>query len=177
MAKTRTAGETDSSLEVSYPPDTRIVLENTGDVLDREAVRLLCDGVVDPKKQKFLMYLAVLGTRSRAARAVPISTVSTWMWRRDDDVFRARYEDAMKIAAELHETEMFRRASEGVLEPVFQGGRLVGSVRKFSDGLLMFALKGAMPEKYRENIKVTGEIDLVGRLRAARERALGRGGE
>ena len=47
-----------------------------------------------------------------------------------------------------------RRAAEGTLKPVYQGGKLVGEIREFSDTLLIFLLKGKRPEVYRENVKV-----------------------
>ena len=31
-----------------------------------------------------------------------------------------------------------------------------GTVQKYSDNLLMFLIKGAMPEKYRERYEITG---------------------
>jgi hypothetical protein len=34
---------------------------------------------------------------------------------------------------------------------VFQGGKQVGTVRKYSDTLLMFLLKGIRPQKWRES--------------------------
>ena len=79
----------------------------------------------------------------------------------------------MEMAADLMDDELMRRACEGVLRPIFQGGKLVGSVRERSDTLLIFGLKGAKPEKYadRQKVEVT---DVTERLRAARERALGR---
>ena len=163
-------------LDIPPPPDERIIFRHANQELDRETVHKLTIGIVDPKKQKFLCYLAILGNRTRAAQAVPIACSATWFWKRDDEQFRARYDDAMKMAAELHENEMFRRASEGVLEPVYQGGKMAGVVRKYSDTLLIFALKGAMPEKYadRQKVEHSGQVDVVQRLRAARERALGR---
>ena len=57
-------------------------------------------------------------------------------------------------------------------EPVFYQGEVVGSVRKFSDTLLMFLLKGNRPDKYKDRvskeiagkdggaIQVNSEIDL-----------------
>ncbi len=162
---------------VPHPADERIVLpgiEGRPEV-PRDVAKMLTEGVMEPKKIAFLLNLSMLGNRTRAARATGVSPVTTWLWRRDDDVFRKRYEEAMKIAAELHEDEMYRRASEGTLEPVFQGGRLVGSVRKFSDTLLIFTLKGAMPDKYKERVEHSGTVDLAQRLKAGRERALGRG--
>lgn len=156
----------------------KILLKNiAGDVeISKELVEKLMVGIVNPKQQAFLFNLAVLGSRTRAAKAAGISSVITWVWRQDNKLFQDAYDTAMKIAAEFHEDEMFRRASEGVLEPVFQGGQLVGSIRRFSDGLLQFALKGAMPTKYRDNVKVehAGQVDVVQRLHRARERVLGR---
>lgn len=161
---------------VTLPPDDRIVLPNiAGDEsMPREVVAKLCRGVANERQRSYIMHLAMLGNRSRAARASGISATMVWMWRKEEPGFQEAYDRALSIAAELHEDEMFRRASEGVLEPVYQGGELVGGIRKYSDTLLIFALKGAMPEKYRENIKIEGTVDVVGRLRAARERALGR---
>lgn len=163
------------------PPDDRIVLENVmGEPsIPKSVVSQVCAGVVEPAKVKYLLYLCVLGNRSRAASAAGICNTTQWMWRRDDEAFRAAYVRAMEVASELHEDEMFRRASEGVLEPVYQGGRLVGSVRKFSDTLLIFALKGAMPDKYadRQKLEHSGQVDVVSKLRAARERVFKRAGE
>lgn len=163
--------------DVTPPADDRIILKTIDGMpeVPRDVARVICEGVTEPRKIAFLLNLSVLGNRTRAAKATGVSTVATWMWRRDDDVFRERYMEAMKMAAELHEDEMFRRASEGVLEPVYQGGALVGSVRKFSDTLLIFALKGAMPEKYKDRVEHSGEVTVAAKLKAARERALGRG--
>ncbi len=54
------------------------------------------------------------------------------------------------MGADLLEDEAVRRAKDGVEEPVYQGGKLVGHVQKYSDTLLIFLLKGAKPEKFRE---------------------------
>lgn len=158
--------------------DERIVLPTLTEQthIDKETAKKICAGVIEPKKIAYLLALAQLGNRSRAAKAVGISAMLPWCWRRDDDAFREAYVRAMEMAAELQEDEMLRRAAEGVVEPVFQGGRMVGSIRRFSDTLLIFGLKGSMPEKYSERQKVehSGAVDIVGRLNAGRERALAR---
>lgn len=46
------------------------------------------------------------------------------------------------------------RALEGWEEPVFHLGVATGTIRKYSDTLTIFLLKGAKPEKYRENSRV-----------------------
>ena len=52
--------------------------------------------------------------------------------------------------------EIKGRGFEGGEEPVYQGGKLVGTKRRFSDNLAMFRLKGEMPNKYREVHEHTG---------------------
>ncbi len=142
--------------------------------MPEDVLRRLFEGVPDPLHQKYLVLLAHMGNRSRAARALGISPAAVWFWRHDDKKFAAAYDKAMDIAVDLQEDEMIRRACEGVLEPVFQGGQLVGSVRKYSDGLLQFSLKGNRADKYAERHKVDIKVDLAERLRRGRERVLNR---
>ncbi len=64
-----------------------------------------------------------------------------------------------RIGDEL-EQEAYRRAMEGHEEPLMYQGRKVGSVRRPSDTLTIFLLKGAKPEKYGERARVEkrGEV-------------------
>ena len=39
-------------------------------------------------------------------------------------------------------------------EPVFYHGQVCGTVRKYSDTLLIFLLKGARPDKFRDNATI-----------------------
>ena len=63
----------------------------------------------------------------------------------------------MENAADLLEEEARRRAHDGVDEPVWFQGVQCGTVRKYSDTLLIFLLKGAKPDKYRERSSVVVE--------------------
>lgn len=56
---------------------------------------------------------------------------------------------ALDAYVDTMEREADRRAIQGVDQPVFQNGREVGVVRKYSDVLLMFRLNGQRPEKYK----------------------------
>ncbi len=164
---------------IKLPHDERIVLKTMGDNthVPIAVAREMCKGLTEPRKIAYILALAHLGNRSRAAQAIGITPLVPWRWRQEDDLFREAYNRAMECAAELMENEMFRRAAEGVLEPVFQGGKLIGSLRKYSDTLLIFGLKGAMPDKYADRVKNehSGSVDIVARLRAARQRALSDG--
>ena len=44
-------------------------------------------------------------------------------------------------------------------DPVFYRGKQCGSIRRFSDVLLIFMAKGAMPDKYAERTKIETESD------------------
>ena len=46
----------------------------------------------------------------------------------------------------------------GVEQPVFYKGEVCGLVRKYSDVLLIFLLKGLRPEVYRKNRHITGDM-------------------
>lgn len=112
-------------------------------------------GITHAKKRAFLVAYAELGSIPKACEAAGIERKSEWHWR-SDPVFVEAKAYAWQLAAEKLEAEAFRRAHDGVEEPVFQSGGEVGRVRKYSDTLLIFLLKGAKPNTYRDQWK--GEI-------------------
>ena len=71
-------------------------------------------------------------------------------------MFQKAFATARALCGDLIEAEIIRRSIEGIDEPVYQGGRLVGFVRKYSDRLLELAAKAALPEKYREKFEHSG---------------------
>jgi hypothetical protein len=117
-----------------------------------------------PKKgwhAAFIAELCRVGNVSAACRKAKISRAVVYEDRAADALFRAAWDEALEIATEALELEARRRAQTGVLEPVYQGGRRVGAVRKYSDTLLIFLLKAHRPEKYSERHQVqhSGHID------------------
>lgn len=115
----------------------------------------------------FLASLSLVGNVTEAARAAKIDRTSVYAERRRDQQFAQAWDDAMDMAADELELEARRRAYEGVEEPVFgslggkSGSGEIGTIRKYSDTLLIFLLKGARPERYRENFNVNhaGRVD------------------
>lgn len=103
-----------------------------------------------PKKEAFLAAYSKLGNISAAAKAAKIDRHSHYLWMDDGDEYRERFADAHQQACEALETEARRRAVTGTLKPIYQGGKKVGAIREFSDTLLIFLMKAAMPYKYRE---------------------------
>lgn len=82
--------------------------------------------------------------------------------RESDPAFAAEWDQAKRIGAEALEDEARRRAHDGWDEPVHFQGQMVDTVRKFSDTLLIFLLKGAMPDKYRErsSVDLAAKVDV-----------------
>ena len=111
-------------------------------------------------ERAFLAALAATCSVSEACEQSGIGRSTVYEWRRDDVDFAARWDEAKRIGAEALEDEAMRRAARGVDEPVFHQGAQVGTIRKYSDTLAIFLLKGAMPEKYRDNAK----LELAGRV-------------
>ena len=103
---------------------------------------------------RFLEALAESGNVKLSCQAAGVGRRTAYDHRAKDAAFASAWADAMEEAADLLEQEAVRRAVEGVDKPVYQGGRMVGIVKEYSDTLLIFLLKGARPNKYRDNVKV-----------------------
>lgn len=104
-----------------------------------------------PKKLgEFLELLASNGNVTISAQALNLDRRKLYRLRDEQPDFRDAWDSAMAEAADHLEAEARRRAVEGWHEPVFYQGDEVGYVRRFSDTLLIFLMKGANPEKYRD---------------------------
>jgi hypothetical protein len=110
----------------------------------------------EQRKQTFLDELARRGIVTDAAIAAGVDRKTPYLWHAKDEQFAAAWVDALEQATDAMEAEAFRRAVEGIDKPVFQGGRKVGSIREYSDTLLVHMLKANRPSKYRERFELTG---------------------
>jgi len=112
------------------------------------------------KLTAFLAVLAETATVQAACDAIDVSRYTAYKWRKDAPGFAEDWDDALKAGMLRLEDEATRRATDGVDEPVFYQGSQCGSVRRYSDTLLIFLLKAHNPEKYRDNARV----ELAGHL-------------
>jgi hypothetical protein len=115
------------------------------------------DKLRHPKKVAFLAAYANTGNVSAAARITGTPRPTHYRWMATDKDYAAAAVVALDEAADRLEAEALRRASQGWEEPVYgklpgkdTGSGRVGTIRKYSDTLLIFLLKGARPDKYRE---------------------------
>lgn len=65
-------------------------------------------------------------------------------------IYKRLFDDLREYVVEALEGEGFRRAYHGVKEYVYFQGNICGEKQIFSDTLLMFLLRAANPDKYRE---------------------------
>jgi hypothetical protein len=100
-------------------------------------------------------FLAALGrgvSVAGAAAEAGFCRAFAYRWRYADPDFAARWDAAYEEGTDALEDAARRRAMQGVDTPVYYGGKKVGDIRKYSDALLMFLLRGRRPEKYRERL-------------------------
>lgn len=108
------------------------------------------------KKRAFLAAYSEGGTVTAAAELADIARETHYAWLRIDPVYAAAFRQADEHAADRLEAEARRRAVEGVEESIYHQGKVVGTVQRYSDTLLIFLLKGNKPEKFREHMDMTG---------------------
>ena len=113
----------------------------------------------DADKAKFLKKLKL--TKCNVAKACQFAGVSrqtAYDHKGKDENFSRIWEEIKEAVADEMEAELFRRAVKGVLKPIFYRGQKVATIREVSDQLLMFALKGNRPEKFRERFDIDQNI-------------------
>jgi hypothetical protein len=119
-------------------------------------------------KEAFLEAFGRHGNVSWACRETGTNRADVYRWKNQDDEFLLAWEIAETQATETMEAEAYRRAVSGTEKPIYHQGVAVGAVQEYSDTLLIFMLKARAPQKYRENINVTGRVEHV-QMDAARK--------
>lgn len=123
----------------------------------------------------FLENLCEYGNVSKSASMAGVARTTVYRYRSDDPKFAAAWDEAEKIGVRALEDEARRRGFEGWVEPVYNQGRRVmdvvldpdtglplvnaetgevqmapAVVRKYSDTLLIFLMKGNDPDKFKD---------------------------
>lgn len=104
-------------------------------------------------REKFLDLLAEGMTVKDAAKHIGVNPKTAYRWREADKDFAEKWASAYEIGTDSLEAEAQRRAVEGVERPVWYQGVQVGTVREYSDTLLMFLLKARNPARYCDRVR------------------------
>ena len=109
-----------------------------------------------PKKRAVLCAYVELGRVKAACAAAHTPFNMHYYWLKHDPAYAEAWQEAVALLAVSLEDEAIRRARDGVERPIFHQGVLIGTEHRYSDVLLIFLLKGAMPQKYADRTEITG---------------------
>jgi|SRR5215469_607778 len=90
-----------------------------------------------------------------------VDTSTVYRWREMDDTFVLRENQLRGELADRLEKESLRRAYVGWDRPIYQRGVLCGYERVYSDTLMKMWLSALRPEKFRENVNVSGQVEQI----------------
>jgi hypothetical protein len=133
------------------------------------------------RRERFLKALSDTGIVSLAVEIAGTSRTRVYELRKRDTAFAAGWDEAEERAADVLEAEAWRRAVDGVPEPLVSSGKVVRdddgqplAIRRYSDTLMLALLKARRPERFKDRAVVEHDIadGLADRLEAARQRAL-----
>jgi hypothetical protein len=123
-----------------------------------ESADVLFPEILHPKKRAFLAAYVTCGRRGRAAEAAGVKHQHYLYWFATDPAFTEAFARAERLCTHLIEDKILRRGLEGIDKPVFWQGRQVATVKDYDTTLLIFAAKGAMPEKYKDRVDQTHQV-------------------
>lgn len=103
--------------------------------------RVRHDGWTAARRGRFFRALAETGCVRDACRIAAISSTSAYRMRRRDAGFAAQWSAALEEAAPQLEAAAWKRAVEGIEEPVVSCGKVVTTRRRYSDSLLRLLIQ------------------------------------
>ncbi|MFL0671690.1 MAG: hypothetical protein ACJLS3_09815 [Erythrobacter sp.] len=126
------------------------------------------DGWTPQRQIAFIEALADTGSVDAACKAVNMSTVGAYHLRRQPgaDSFRAAWAAALDLGIQRIEDVAMDRALNGVDEPLYSYGQLIGTRKRYNDRLLMFMLRNRAPERFSQG-QPRG-LNAVGKMEAER---------
>lgn len=109
---------------------------------------------------RFLGFIYLTGNLSGACQHINVSFATIGKWRREDPVFAAAMDEAKERHKDVIEDAIHQRGIVGIDKPVFQGGKLVGYQREYSDSLLIAKAKAYIPEKYGDKLHIEQDTNV-----------------
>ena len=91
-----------------------------------------------------------------ACRKAKVNHKTHYRWLEKYHKYADSFKQTQQRAAEYLESVAVERATVGTSEIVFYQGQPCGTVQRYSDGLMQFLLRGAMPAKYGAKTEISG---------------------
>lgn len=134
--------------------------------------RLRKGGWSAERQCEFIAELADCGSVRAACRRMGVGEHHLYKLRRhpEGESFRAAWEAALDIGIQRIEDVAMDRALNGVEQPVYHKGDIIGTRRVYNDRLLMFMLRNRAPERFTEGQLKHGAkgLNAVGKMQMKR---------
>jgi hypothetical protein len=102
-------------------------------------------------QEEVLAAFEELANVTKACKKAKVPRRTFYNWLKEEE-FNKQFEEALEICIGVLEDEATRRAIEGTLKPVYHQGVKIGSIREYSDTLLIVLLKARAPQKYKDRV-------------------------
>lgn len=119
-------------------------------------------------KGRFLEAYEKFGTAFKACKVAGISRETAFKHKREDPEFRARWDELEEVATDRLEDSCYERAVDGWDEPVYQGGEMVGVIRRFDNNLAWRLLSRRSKKYHQEDPQKIVVVDRTAEAEAAR---------
>ncbi|MHA7818546.1 MAG: hypothetical protein ACX930_02740 [Erythrobacter sp.] len=132
------------------------------------------DGWTPQRQRDFIEALADTGSVEAACKHVNMSTVGAYRIRRlpEGASFAKAWDAALDLGVRRLEDVAMERALNGVEEPFYAYGNLVGTRKRYNDRLLMFMLRNRSPERFGNSVTKGGGslkgLNAVGKMEKRR---------
>src|SRR5262245_15246237 len=135
-------------ISITRPPGQPLSLRETG---------------TKQRQRRLLGIYAETGNITEASRSARVARICHYNWLKSDPDYARRFAEATEVAADTLLLEAHHRAMDGVETPIDAKNPAAGTVRRYSDQMLMFLLKSKKPEVYREYFRY-GHVAVSGRV-------------
>ena len=99
--------------------------------------------ICHPQKRAFLLFYSKSLQLVKSCQKADIDRQLHYHWLKKDEAYAEAFQLAKQIGIDWLEEQAIQRATDA---------------ERPSDTLLIFTLKGALPEKYRDNVKIDTDI-------------------
>lgn len=104
----------------------------------------------------FMAAYKLLGDVSAAAAAAKIHRSAHYQWLEKYPNYAKAFRQAREQLGDMLEAEIFKRAKDGTLEPVFYQGMKCGAVRRFDNHAGIAMLRALKPKEYGLKAEISG---------------------
>lgn len=110
------------------------------------------DGWTPARQRAFIEALADTGSVAAACKAVDMSQPGAYNLRRQPgaESFRKAWAAALDLGVQRIEDVAMDRALNGVDEPLYSYGKIIGTRKRYNDRLLMFMLRNRAPDRFAQ---------------------------